>query len=399
MKIINFLKRRLRSNKFNFLIALELVIVAVLSLGSSYFFQKKLFLFDHTFNYYYIVVLIISLYYGLAGGFFLVLLFSLTGFVLYSQFPLYFFIHSLLVALVAGEFNFYFRVNIDELAAEVDYLQDKLKQIGNATLFTKLSHDNLEKNYLMKPYTLRGIVLDLSKRNNIDDFLKFLANQFHIESFALIDGDEIYKFNLDSVNLENELIVMMKEKEEIIYTHDNSDYLAVIPILSVNTYLVIKEMPFIHYNMENLMAIQFAADYFFLTKRDMEVIEEFKGSEYCKYFECSHLADIYKLIVLHKKSNTHSSIILFDVDKHHSEKFENFLHRSLRVLDFFDEIKFENNNLFVVVLPFTPKEGGLFFIERVLKTLEFIDRKTLYQIYEVDSFERIKTLIEDRYEL
>ena len=144
------------------------------------------------------------------------------------------------------------------------------------------------------------------------------------------------------------------------------------------------------------MAIQFSSEYFFLKLKEKEILKEFKGSKYCEYFSCKSVAEIYRLIELHKKSNTHSSIVLFDIDKFHSEKFENFLNRSLRVLDFFDVVKFKDNNLFLVVLPFTSKEGGLFFVERVLATLDFVDRKTLYQIYEVDSFEKIKALIEDR---
>lgn len=396
MKIVKFFKNRIKKNKFNILILLELIIIAALTLFGSYFFEKKLFLFDKSFNYHYIIVMIIGLYYGLASGFFFVVLVSFAGFALYGIFPFYFFIHAVLIALIAGEFNFYFKIHLDELEAEVAYLEDKLKQIGKSTIFTKLSHDNLEKNYLSKPYTLRGIVIELSKKEKIDDFLKFLANQFHIDKFALIYNSAIYKYNLDNVNLNDELIEYMKRKEEIVYTDEKSEYLAVIPINGVDNFIVIKEMPFIHFNIENLMAIQFSSEYFFLKLREREILREFKGSKYCEYFSCKSVAEIYRLIELHKKSNTHSSIVLFDIDKFHSEKFENFLNRSLRVLDFFDVVEFKNSNLFLVVLPFTSKEGGLFFVERVLSTLEFVDRKTLYQIYEVDSFEKIKTLIEDR---
>ena len=396
MKLVKFLKQRIKKNKFNVLILLELVLIAIITLASSYFFDKKFFLFDKSFNYHYVIVMIIALYYGLASGFFLATLLSFAGFALYGIFPFYFFIHAVLIALIAGEFNFYFKIHLDELEAEVAYLEDKLKQIGKATIFTKLSHDNLEKNYLSKPYTLRRIVISLSKREKIEDFLKFLANQFHIDKFALVYKERVYFYNLDNIDFDDELIEYMKKKEEIVYTNEKSKYLAVIPIDNVDNFIVIKEMPFIHFNIENLMAIQFSTEYFFLKLKEKEILKEFKGSKYCEYFSCKSVAEIYRLIELHKKSNTHSSIVLFDIDKFHSEKFENFLNRSLRVLDFFDVVKFKDSNLFLVVLPFTSKEGGLFFVERVLATLEFVDRKTLYQIYEVDSFEKIKTLIEDR---
>ena len=398
-KIIEFFKSRIRFNKFNFYIFLELLVISAIALGSSYFFEKKLFLFNKDFNYYYVIVMIIGLYYGLGSGFILVSLFSLAGYLFYSAFPYYFFIHAVLVALIAGEFNFYFKIHLAELDAEVDFLKDKLRQIGKTALFTKLSHDNLEKSYFTKPYTLRSIVLDLANKNSYEDFIRFLANQFHITSFALIEGDKIFKHNITKVNLEDELIENMYEKKTMLYVKEKVDYLAAIPIMvsdNIDAFILIEDMPFIHYNIENLVAIQFTAEFFYLNKRDDIVIKEIKDDKLCKYISCKRVIELYDLIKLHQIVHSHSSIVFFDLDKLHSETFENFLTRSLRSLDFFEKIPFINQDLFIVVLPFTSKEGGMFFVERVLEMVKYLSFHNNYQVYEIDSLEKIRLLIEAR---
>lgn len=399
MNIIEFFKSRIRFNKFNIYILLELLVISAIALGSSYFFEKKLFLFDKNFNYYYVIVMIIALYYGLGSGFFLVFILSLTGYIFYGDFPFYFFIHSLLVALIAGEFNFYFKIHLAELDSEVEFLKDKLREIGKTSLFTKLSHDNLEKSYFTKPYTLRSIILDLADKNSYDDFMKFLSYQFHIEAFALVEGEKIFKYNMKEINLDDELILNMYEKKTMLYVKEKVDYLAAIPIMvsdNIDAFILIKDMPFIHYNLENLIAIQFSAEFFYINKKREIVIKEIKNAELCKYISCKSVKELYTLIRLHQIVHSHSSIIFFDIDKLHSETFENFLTRSLRSLDFFEKIPFINQDLFIVILPFTSKEGGMFFVQRVLEMVKYVDFHNAYQVYEVDSLDKIKELIEIR---
>jgi len=398
-KILKFFKSRIRFNKFNFYIFLELIVISAIALGSSYFFEKKLFLFDKDFNYYYIIAMIIGLYYGLGSGFVLVSLLSFAGYIFYSVFPYYFFVHAVLIALIAGEFNFYFKIHLSELDAEVDFLKDKLRQIGKTSLFTKLSHDNLEKSYFSKPYTLRSIVLDLANKNSYEEFIRFLANQFHINSFALIEGDKIFKHNISKINLNDELIEKMYNKKTMLYVKEKVDYLAAIPIMvsdNIDAFILIEDMPFIHYNIENLVAIQFTAEYFYINKKSDIVIKEIKDDKLCNYISCKSVVELYSLIKLHQIVHSHSSIVFFDIDKLHSETFENFLTKSLRSLDFFEKISFVEIDLFILVLPFTSKEGGIFFVDRVLEMVKYVSLHNNYQVYEIDSLDKIRALIEVR---
>lgn len=397
--IKKYFEDRIRFNKFNFIIFLELIVISLIAVGSSYFFKDELFLFNENFNYYYVLIMIIGLYYGLASGFILVVIFSLIGFAFYSAFPFYFFIHSLLISLIAGEFNFYFKINTAKLDAEVDYLKDKLRQIGKTALFTKLSHDNLEKSYFTKPYTLRGIVLNLSQKDSYEEFLKFLSSQFHIQSFVLVEGEKVFNYNMEKINLENELIEKMFEKKNIVYLNEKSEYLAAIPIMvsnDIESFIVIKEMPFIYYNTENLLAIQFSAEFFYLNKNNKKVIEKFKNYELSKYMSLKAIGELYNLIKLKEIVHANSVVILFDIEKLNSQTFENFLISSLRALDFFEKISFNNQDLFIVVLPFTSKEGGVFFVQRVLKMIKFIDLHNAYQIYEIENLQKITDLIKIR---
>jgi len=404
LKITEFFKIRFRYIKFDFYILLELIIISIIIVSSNYLFDKKLFFFNKSFDYYYIVIMIIGLYYGLASGFVLTFILSLIGYLIYFNFPFYFFIHGILISLIAGEFNFYFKINLSKLEAEVDFLKNKLREIGKTFLFTKLSHDNLEKSYFIKPYTLRSIVLELANKNSYEEFLTFIANQFHIISFALVEKDKIFKYNIEKVDLNDELIQKMYAKKELYYisqTKNKNSYLATIPIMisdNIDAFIVIQDMSFIHFNIENLLAIQFASEFFYLNKKKNLMIQNIQNNPLCKYISCEKVVELNNLINLYKITHAPSIIMLFDIEKYNSETFENFLIKNLRSLDFFEKIDLKTYNLFIVVLPFTSKEGGFFFIQRVLEMLKYVNLHNSYQIYELNSLKKIEFLIKDRNE-
>ena len=405
MNLKDFFKYRLKSNKFNFYIFLELFFIVFITLFLNYLFTNHItFSNSEHFNYILIIILIASLYYGLLSGFVLSVLFLFSGYLLINYFPYNFFIHALIISLIAGEFNFYFKSHIYELEIENKYLLEKLREIGIVTLFTKLSHDNLEKSYLTKPYTLRSIVKEIMFKKTIDDFIHFLAEYFNIESFFIVDKGKIYKYKIEHCDLNDLLIQEMYERNEIVYVNNVSDtkYLAAIPILTyskeIEKYIVIKKMPFMYYNIENLFAIKFSCNYYFLEREKMFYVKEIKNSKYAKYFSYENLVNILKLVKLREFSNIHTSYVFFEIDKLHSDIFENFTEKSLRILDFYEKIISKNKDIYIIFLPFTAKEGAVMFAERIKSLFEFINEGVFYYIFELENLEKIFLLLKEKNE-
>ena len=396
MKIKDYFKLRDRIDKLDTFIIFEIISIVVAIL-----FLKKVIdgtILSNDGYLYFVLALFFSLYYGLLVGVISVGIIFTIIYLFSHTFNLTFFLDTLLIALLGGEFYFYANLKALQLEEQIEYLSEKLRRISRSAFFTKLSHDNLEKNYLVKPYSIRKLVFDIATYKKKDDFLLFLANQFSILSFALVEKEKEYKFHLDEVNKENEIIEEMLFKKEIIYLKDREgEYLAAIPILNSKdelvAYIVIKDISFLKFDIENLIAIQFICNYYYILLEENEMMKQYKNSEYCKYISCKSIVEMDKIVKLNKIGNIESSFLIFEIDKVNSETFENFLQNGLRILDFFEKIKFENKYKFIVVLPFTSKEGAYFFAKRILDRFSFINEDAINNIYILNDLNKIIKLI------
>lgn len=401
MKLKDYFNIKKRVERINLYIIIELIIFVSIILFLNKIIEGEII--TESGYVYYVVVIVISLYYGLISGIISVSLIFVIAYFFTHKFNTDLFFDTLLIALVAGEFNFYFKLNLLRMKEQVEYLTEKLRKVSRSAFFTKLSHDNLEKNYLVKPYSIRKLIIDIADNQNKNDFVEFLANQFNIISYALVelDSNEEYKYNLENINKEDEVIEEMLIKKEIIYVKDKEvEYLVAIPIFDskdiLKAYIVIKDISFIKFNVENLIAIQFISNYFYLKLEEEKMTEKYKNSEYCKYLSCHKVVEMDRIVRLNKFADVESSFLTFDIKKVNSEKFKNFLSRGLRVLDFFTKIELEDIDLFIIVLPFTSKEGGYFFAQRLLNIFDFLDRNDIDNIYVLDDLNKIVQLIKQR---
>jgi len=401
LKITHFFNLHKSINKFNYVIVFEISIIFLLSILAAYFLVGSLnFIESKDFNFLYIIVLIISLFYGIVAGIVIDIMYIIFAYFYFDKFPFYFSLNSLMIVIVGGEFNFYWKLRISYLDNKIDYLESKLREIGRASLFTKLSHDFLEESYLSKPYTLRSVVLDVVKNDNIEDFLLFLSKKFNLKKFAYIEGKKIHPFEMDeNIDFNDRVIKKMYEKNDITYIKDvkKSNYLASIPIFdlkdNLKAYIVIKEIPFIYFNEENLMAVQLSSNYFYIKKEDYKFIKKIKKSPLCKYISCETLKEFSLLYTLYKNTNAKSSLILLDVEKAYTETVANFLTKSLRMLDFYERISLKEREVFLICLPLTNKIGAGYFLERIFNTLTFIDRNKQFNILSIENYKSLKKIL------
>ena len=401
MNLIHFINLHKNINKFNYVVIIEISVIFLLSVLAGYFLTGNLsFIESGKFNFLYIIVLIISLFYGIIAGIIIDLMYIVFAYFYFYKFPFYFSLNTLMIVIVGGEFNFYWKLRISYLDNKIDYLEGKLREIGRGALFTKLSHDFLEESYLSKPYTLRSVILDVVKNENMDDFLLFLSKKFNLNKFAYVENNKVYSFGMDNnIDFEDRVIEKMYEKNDITYIKDveKSKYLAAIPVFNLKdelkAYIVIEEIPFIYFNEENLMAVQLSSNYFYIKKEDYNFLQNIKDDPLCKYISCETLKELILLHILYKRTDAKSSLILLDIDKAHSEITANFFTKSLRVLDFYEQISLDGKEIFLIVLPLTNKIGAGYFLERIFKTLNFIDRNQQFNVLSIENYKSIEKIL------
>jgi uncharacterized protein (DUF342 family) len=66
--------------------------------------------------------------------------------------------------LVASEFNYYWKEHLRKIEEKLKYAEDKLKDLSKDLMLLKLSHDQLEKQYIVKPVSIRSIIQEFKNR-------------------------------------------------------------------------------------------------------------------------------------------------------------------------------------------------------------------------------------------
>lgn len=417
--MVKLLKNHLAIDKLKSITVFsEVVLFTLIAIFIGYIMNKQNPLFVDTsyINYFFIIILILALFHGLGAG--LISLLIIAGFLHFyysSENSLIFFLDGLLLTLIAGEFHYYRTRKISMLNIKNDYLYSKIRELGISALTTKLSHDQIEKSYLSKPYTIRSILKELLSQNIVeyDKLLKFLSTHFRMEKLSLVLFDhekeiikEIFPHNMDKgeISLKNPIIVKMIEKKEPVLLKDmvvkeETNLLAAIPVLDnsddIVAFLVIKEMPFLHYNVENLVSAQLILMNFFYNLNKLALMERAKEDELFSSFPIDFKFEVLKLSDLYKTIKISSSMVIFEISKSHSEVMENFLTLNLRVLDFYYKKELLNKNLFIVVLPLVSKEGTFGFVERAKNNLKFLSNKDLYNVFDINNVYNIDKFIKE----
>jgi len=111
-----------------------------------------------------LVGLVFALYYGLVSSMLFLLIVAVTSFFLYSPPPYRELLWHSLIFLVASEFHYYWQKRIKEAELEKDYLEEQVSILRREMFILKLSHDQLELNYVLRPYSLRRILEELKER-------------------------------------------------------------------------------------------------------------------------------------------------------------------------------------------------------------------------------------------
>lgn len=347
------------------------------------------------FSYILIILSIITLFHGFENGMLGVGIIAFAMWYFYPSFNYVVFLSTLMMILILSEFHYYWTKRIREAEANAQYRNVKLNELSRAFYSLKISHDQLEKNYVTKPMSIRNSILSIKEMNGdqkekFNSFLKLLEISFNVSVGSIAYKNEtdskkntfiiIAKTDdaLSDIQLNDQLIEKALEmKKPVFISNDNikqSKYIAVIPTLqqdNVIGILLIEKMPFMSFNRETLTSIAIISEYFFNEIKKENVLmqdnrlQAISDEEY-KY-EYFRLFNLYKL---HKIDST--SLVIKVNSELLAIKLYETIDKLLRSLDMVTLIEHKYLFYISILFPLADKAVSIGFLDRLLKHLHDI---------------------------
>ena len=382
------------------IILAEVILISLVGIGISYYFEPKDPLRLKTGRGYFdIIMAVLTLFYGFKAGIILILINSVALLLFYRVFPYKYLLWQMLFMLIYSEFNFFWNKKILRLSEENKYLNEKLDNKAYELFLIKASYDQLVKNYVIKPVSIRSLLGEIKEKftqkdENIYQWLLFLLGRVgNVEKASLYvrEGARfVERANLgERVELDkNDPIVRkaLEEKDKLFYTvaeSSTSRYKAVIPIFPFDevepmALLLIREMPFLSLNRDNLMLLSLILNYFFEEIRVSQEVYPITKEIKC----CSErmLYEAKKMYSLWKKMRVESSIIKISIQS--TEWFDtlkDFIEKSVRTLDVFCS---DGSGRMIILLPLTSVEGAIAAKERLSKLVRETFGKNVQELMD-----------------
>ena len=288
----------------------ETLTIVFIYLLIGYFINKDdICMLNGEISYILILLSVITLFHGFENGMLTVGILAVAMWMFYPSFQYVEFLVALMMTMIFSEFHYYWTQKIKTAEINANYRGAKLDELSKAFYTLKISHDQLEKNYVVKPMSIRNSIEYIINKNveinetvelkNRDseyyrNFLGLLEKSFNVQSAIILyqksDSEEEY------LTLENSEMTLGSSKAEIelkevfedylvdkaisrkvsVYISDakgeptveidkNSKYLAVIPSIQggkIRSVLIIEKMPFMSFNREILTSISILIEYF-----------------------------------------------------------------------------------------------------------------------------------------
>ncbi len=407
----------------NFSKALPILEALTLTLGYyitvHLFHIKDVFFIKESSSPFLLLLLLLTLFHGLSAGLISLLILIPILEKTYPHFPTDFFIWILLLTLLAGEFHYFWNKKIKQLSEETDYIKGKLRLQTSQLILLKLSHDQLEKHYLIKPVSLRTLLTEVerllteNRERAIKEFKEILLNTFYVEagSLYLLKDKKFQPFmhvgEPVEIHLKDPLLQEALERGETLFISNvtetaDTEYLAVIPIKKLTKEMesrgvfLLKEMPFNYLNADHVLALSVALNWFF-NQLDEEVNYREVPERLRELLSPNMLRELLILEKLSKEANIESSLVVFRVPDTHVD-FPNFIEKRIRGMDIVAWFRLNGNIYTLVLLPLSPVESAESFIERIKQDVEETFNEEIFfihRIFPVDSkiFERINYAI------
>ena len=395
-------------------------------------------------SYILILLAIITLFHGFENGILSMAIIAFAMWFSYPSFEYTEFLVALMMTMIFSEFHYYWTKKIREAEINSTYRGTKLDELSKAFYTLKISHDQLEKNYVIKPMSIRHSIEYIIEKNRVINesetivdknreyylsFLGLLEKSFNVQNALilykhaddkekLIDEKNAYlaytsksstyttedivsDYLVDkAISRQTAIYISDKNGEPTINSNYNSEFIGAIPAILENNVvcvLIIKKMPFMSFNRENLTSISILLEYFSIEIRKKHVLrtsneisivkdEEFRF----EYARLRHLHQNFKTgsinLVIRVNNEVQATRIYEKVDK------------MLRSLDMLTMIKYNEMYYIILMFPLHDKAAALGYLNRLLNFLdEEKDKKFDYMTFDMSQTKLLNKYLREDY--
>ena len=395
-------------------------------------------------SYALILLAIVTLFHGFENGLIAIGMLSGAMWFFYPEFPYTNFLVLLLMTMIFSEFHYYWTKKIKELQVEANYKTTKLNELSKAFYSLKISHDQLEKNYVVKPMSIRGAIEEIIQedstlgKNKTDEnvaqfyknFLELLERSFNVNSALIIhrnqshEDEELsvnnssitystlceeyskeeitasYLFNR-ALNFQQPIYVSDKAGEPSLDSKEDSQFLVAIPFTlgkHVASVLLIDRMPFMAFNKENLISISILLEYLSITITQTHTSDDFYKITAVK--EQSFLYEYNRLRYIYDKYSVNSSMMVLKLESElQTLKVHKQISQMLRALDLVTVAAYNDVHYIILLFPLSDKSSAMGFLKRLQHNIKYEkDKHFEVMHFGLKQVELLNKYIEDDYD-
>ncbi len=354
--------------------------------------------------------LLLSLFHSFKGGLTFLTLHTVASFFTPIKPNTEFLLWNTLLTLTACEFSYLWRRRIWEKEKEIESLKVMVDKLRSDLHFLKISHDQLEIDFLINPRNIRNILADIRKglpkekdeRRIAKLLLNILNKYFQITDACLIrykEGKyEVIEGERKGVNFNDPLVKRAVHEGESIFLTPKDVKEDIIggkdlSCLAVFVYkyedclylLTVKEMPFENMNEEVLREINILFNYLVEDIVYSKKLREFiKNNE--KHCSFEFLKELFKARELKRNLGIDSFILIFDIAEGNIS--QQSITKNLRHTDLIC-IRKEEGKVFILC-PLTSFHGAESVARRIennYETLKLLDIKGLEDDKMLENFQ------------
>ncbi len=423
---------------------LETVTIVTLFLLVGYIFNPQDICLVHTqVSYALILLAIITLFHGFENGLVSIGMLSIAMWFFYPEFPHTEFLVLLLMTMIFSEFHYYWTKKIKELQVEANYKTTKLNELSKAFYTLKISHDQLEKNYVVKPMSIRSAIEKIieSNRESKDDkidvkvtkfygnFLALLEKSFNVNSALIIHknlGHQEEELSLENTAVTYSALCEKYSKEEILSSYllnrathfkqpvyisdkagepslkskEDSKFLVAIPFVSdkhISSVLLIERMPFMAFNKENLISISILLEYLSISISQNNIPDD--SYKISAVNETAFSYEYNRLRYIYDKYAVNSTIMVLKLESElQTMKVHEKVLQMLRALDVVTVTKYKEFHYVLFLFPLSDSSSALGFLKRLKHNIKYDkDKKFETMNFHINQLELLNKYIEDEY--
>ena len=340
------------------------------------------------FSYILILLSIITLFHGFENGMLGVGIVAFAMWYFYATFPYMQFLTILMMILILSEFHYYWSKKIREASTDSEYKNIKLNELSRAFYSLKISHDQLEKNYVTKPMSLRNSMMSIKemqgdREEKFNAFFKLLEKSFNITTGAIVYKHSNGKFAViakssdafGEFDLQDQLINKAIDMKKPTYVSNEeirqSRYIAVIPAMQEDEIvglLLIEKIPFMSFNRENLTSISIILEYFFHQNRKQNFLVKENRLHVITDQEFRYA--YFRLYGFFNTNSVDSTVLVLKLcDELLALRLYELIQRRMRALDRVTFIEQENLFTISVLFPLAHKSVALGFLNTLYRSM------------------------------